>query len=231
MFVIPLAAGIIAAAFSAVVLKQYWHRRRAYQLGWGAALAMFAVAAGFETSGVGTGWTGFTYHGYYLFGGVLNVGWLGVGSLLLMSPRRIGPVAAVCMGILTVIAIPGVLLSAVDAAHLQHAIPPRGTIGSPAIILAPLTNILGSIALIGGAVWSAWSAWDRGSPGGLVLGLALIAGGAFATAVTHSLAQTAGVYAVQPLGEALGIVVMFVGYLVVEAQRHFAARVLKPALR
>jgi hypothetical protein len=52
-----------------------------------------------------------------------------------------------------------------------------------------------------------------------VLGLAVLAAGAFIVAGGHSYAQTKGVYIAQPLSEALGILAMFAGYLVVEARR------------
>ena len=52
-----------------------------------------------------------------------------------------------------------------------------------------------------------------------MLGLAILAAGAFVVAGGHSYAQTKGVYVAQPLSEALGIVAMFTGYLVIEARR------------
>jgi hypothetical protein len=51
-----------------------------------------------------------------------------------------------------------------------------------------------------------------------VIGLAVLAAGAFIVAAGHSLAQTRGVYLAQPLSEALGIAAMFVGYLVIESR-------------
>jgi hypothetical protein len=51
-----------------------------------------------------------------------------------------------------------------------------------------------------------------------VVGLAVLAAGAFIVAGGHSFAQTRGVYVAQPVSEALGIVAMFVGYLVVESR-------------
>ena len=228
MFAIPLLAAVIAAVFAGVVLQQFGRRGHMHQLYWGSALAMFALAAAFETFGAAHGWTATSYRGYYLFGGVLNVGWLGVGSVQLISPRRVGPVAAIVMLILSVAAIPAVIVSHVDASLLSAAVPGRGAIAAPAIIFAPVTNILGTVALVGGAAWSAWRAWRRGAPPGLVLGLVILAAGAFVVAGTHSYAQTAGVYAIQPVGEAIGIVGMFVGYLVIEAQRQPAARASRP---
>jgi hypothetical protein len=56
-----------------------------------------------------------------------------------------------------------------------------------------------------------------------VLGLAVLAAGAFIVAGGHTLARTKGVYVVQPLSEALGIAAMFTGYLVIEARRELAS--------
>jgi hypothetical protein len=52
-----------------------------------------------------------------------------------------------------------------------------------------------------------------------VLGLAILAAGAFVVAGGHSYAQSKGVYAAQPLSEAVGIIAMFAGFLVIEARR------------
>ena len=106
VFVIPLIAGAVGGAFAAVVGRQYLSRRKTYQAIWAIALAMFAAAALFETAGQAFGWSDATYRGYYLFGGLLNVGWLGLGSLLLLARRgtywvllslsRMGSIASQC---------------------------------------------------------------------------------------------------------------------------------------
>jgi hypothetical protein len=51
-----------------------------------------------------------------------------------------------------------------------------------------------------------------------VLGLAILAAGAFIVAGGHSYAQSKGVYVAQPLSEAAGIIAMFGGFLVIEAR-------------
>ena len=52
-----------------------------------------------------------------------------------------------------------------------------------------------------------------------MLGLAILAAGAFIVAGGHTYAQSKGVYLAQPLSEAAGIVAMFAGFLVIEARR------------
>lgn len=216
---VPLVAAVVGAVFSSAVLRQFAARRKPYQAAWGVALAMFAVAAAAETWGVAAGWNGTSYRVYYLFGAILNVGWLAVGTVYVLGARRAGHVAAALMAVISVAAVAGVLASRTDAALLHADVPARGAISAPATFFPLVTNIVGSVVLIGGAAWSAWRALRAGAPGGRVLGTALIAGGAFVVAGGHSYAQTRGVYVIQPASEAVGIVVMFAGYLAVEAGR------------
>jgi hypothetical protein len=217
VFVIPLIAGAIGGAFAAVVARQYLNRRKPYQAIWAIALAMFAAAALFETAGLAFGWSDGTYKGYYLFGGLLNVGWLGLGSLLLLSSPRTGRIATMVMVLISVGALFAVIAAHTDPNLLKAQVPPRGAIDVPAV-LPLVTNLGGSLLLIGGAAWSAWRAARAGAPRNRVVGLVILAAGAFIVAGGHSFAQTRGVYLAQPVSEALGIAAMFVGYLVVESR-------------
>jgi hypothetical protein len=218
VFVVPLIAAVVGGVFAVVVGRQYLSRRKPYQAIWALALAMFAVAALFESAGQAFGWSDATYKGYYLFGGLLNVGWLGIGSLLLVTSPAVGRVAVITMVVISAIGLVAVLLAHTDAALLRAQVPARGAIDVPAL-LPVVTNVGGSLLLIGGAAWSAWKAARAGAPRNRVVGLALIAAGAFIVAGGHSFAQSRGVYIAQPLSEAVGIVAMFAGYVTVEARR------------
>jgi hypothetical protein len=218
MFVLPLLAGVVGLVFGGLVFRQYRERHKPYQGAWALALLLFGVAALVEAYGTAAGWSGGAYKVYYLLGGILNVGWLAVGTLYLLAPGRVGTIAAVVMAVISIAAIPAVLVSATHAGLLHAAVPPRGAITGPATYFPLLTNVAGSVILIGGAAWSAFAAYRRSGPGTRVLGTALIAAGAFIVAGTHSMAQVGGAYAIQPAGEAAGIVVMFLGYLAVESR-------------
>src|SRR4029453_17357432 len=84
-WLLPTVAAAASAAFAAAVLRQYAARRRPYQLAWGIALAVFAVASLALTVGVTAGWTPLSFKLYYLFGAVLNVPWLALGTVLLLG--------------------------------------------------------------------------------------------------------------------------------------------------
>jgi len=216
--VIPLIAAVVGAAFAVVVGRQYLRRRKPYQAIWALALAMFGVAAAFETVGQLAGWSDATYKGYYLFGGLLNVGWLGLGSLLLLVPPRAGRWAVMVMVLISLISVVAVLASHTNPNLLKAQVPARGAIDVPGV-LPLITNLGGSLLLVGGAAYSAWKAARAGAPRNRVLGLAILAVGAFIVAGGHSYAQSKSVYVAQPLSEAVGIVAMFAGFLVIEARR------------
>jgi hypothetical protein len=222
VFLIPLVAALVGAAFAVVVGRQYATRRKPYQAIWALALAMFGVAAAFETVGQLAGWSDATYKGYYLFGGLLNVGWLGTGSLLLLVPPRVGRATVIAMTVVSLICVVAVLMSHTNPLLLKAQVPPRGAI-DVAAVLPLITNVGGSLLLVGGAAWSAWKSARAGAPGNRVLGLAILAAGAFLVAGGHSYAQTKGVYLAQPLSEAAGIVAMFGGFLVIEARRELVS--------
>ena len=215
---IPLISAVVSAAFAVVVARQYSARRKSYQAVWALALAMFGVAAAFEAAGQLAGWTDSTYKGYYLFGGLLNVGWLGIGSLLILTTPRVGRVAVIVMAVISLICVVAVLASHTNPTLLKAQVPARGAI-DVAAVLPLITNLGGSLLLVGGAAWSAWKSARAGAARNRVLGLAILAAGAFIVAGGHSYAQTKGVYVAQPASEALGIVAMFAGYLVIEARR------------
>jgi hypothetical protein len=219
VFVLPFAAALVAGGFAAGVLRHFRGRGRSYHLVWAGALGLFAVAALAEGIAGIWGWSPVVYRVYYLCGGLLSVGWLGVGSLLLVFPRRLGPIAAWVMLTLTLVSAVAVALAPIDAALLHEAEPGRGTIGAPASVLAPITNTLGLAALVGVALASGWGAWRHRAPGTRILGVLAIGLGALVAGVVHGLlGQVTGHHELAPVGELVGVTLMFIGYAVVEAR-------------
>jgi hypothetical protein len=222
-------AALIGAGFSILLTRQFLVRRKPHQMAWAIALGMFSLAALVETIGFASGWTDLAYRTYYLLGGLLNVTWLALGTLYLFKPGRTGNLAAAIVIALSLLSVVAIFASTTDPTSLRATIPPpRHALIGPAVILAPILNILGSVVLIGGAALSAWTAWRRHGPINTVIGTATLAAGAFVIAGGHSFAQTYGVYILQPLSEAFGITLMFGGYLIVEIKLHPS---LQPSLR
>lgn len=76
------AAAAVAAVFTVALVRRYVARGRTNPalLSWAVSLAMFALASAALALGAGAGWTGATFRVFYLFGGVLVVPWLAVGT-------------------------------------------------------------------------------------------------------------------------------------------------------
>ncbi|MDP9246335.1 MAG: hypothetical protein M3O64_06730, partial [Chloroflexota bacterium] len=155
MILLPAITALVAAAFAVVVVRQYVGHRKTYQLMWATGFAMFAVAAfaGYLARSGGT--TETEYRLFYLFGAILNVAWLALGTLYLLAPRRWADLALAAVALLSLVAAYAVVAAPVDvtaAADSGRGFPN----GSLARILAGVGSGLGSIVLVAGALWSAW---------------------------------------------------------------------------
>ncbi len=80
---VDAAAAAVAALFSGTLVRRYYLRGRTNRalLYWSVALAMFALAAGALAYGALVGWSSGPFRFYYLFGGVLTVPWLALGTV------------------------------------------------------------------------------------------------------------------------------------------------------
>jgi hypothetical protein len=230
-----LAATLISAAFAGTLWMQYRAKPRPYLLVWSIALAFYAIAALTEVIGAAGGWTPFLYRTYYFFGAIILVGVLALGTIYLLAPRF----SRVALWILIVLAAIG--LAAVLGAHLQavkletHQVPDADTIKAQgglfnvlAILMAAVLNIVGSVILIGGALWSAYGAWRKGGAQSRLLANILIAAGAFIVAGASTLTRLFHVYELFYVGQAIGVLVMFGGFLAAQRAPRRAAN-LEPA--
>lgn len=81
----------VASAVFTVQLVRRWHaggRRNAALRHWAVGLALFCVASATLLLGEVRGWSAASFRVFYLFGGVLNVPWLALGSVTINSTDR-----------------------------------------------------------------------------------------------------------------------------------------------
>ena len=76
----------VSVLFAVAMALRYARRRRPYQLVWTIGLAMFAAAALAGVLARAGGATESEYRLFYLFGAILNVAWLALGTLYLLTP-------------------------------------------------------------------------------------------------------------------------------------------------
>jgi hypothetical protein len=212
-WLLPAVAAVASAAFALAVLRQYAARRRPHQLAWGVALTMFAVASLALLVGVTAGWTPLSFKVYYLFGAVLNVPWLALGTVELLAARATGRAYLAGLGVFTVLSLVLVVLARVDPGDLAGRLLPEGKEFLPAAVrvLAVLGNLVGTVIVVGGAVSSGLALRSRRDLRPRFEGNVLIALGVL-------LAAGGGVFAFLAssdklaLGLALGASVMYLGF-------------------
>lgn len=201
-WIIPFLAGTVAAFFAAMVWKQWAQRRRYHQLAWATGLTLYAVATLLDAKVALQGWTVPDYRVFFVVA-ASNVGFLGLGTILLARSGEWGRLFAVFVILGTLVAAIGQFAVPLDAAQLDgtaHHIP----FSQPARWAFLLLNVIGGLALIGGALLS----WRQTRSRGVLL----IGAGALLPFLGGSLSTIAGLD-LRVLLQFLGIVVMFVGYL------------------
>lgn len=211
---LPFLSSAISFLFTAAVFQRYWRLRKAHLLLWGIGLAMYCLGGLCEALYGAFGWNELVFRLWYLSGAMLVAAWLGQGTVYLLAPRR---VANVLMAILLLGSIYGAfrIFSAelepslmIIAGELSgHAIITKGV-----RILTPFFNTYGLITLVGGALYSAWIFWRRRVLLNRVIGNILIAVGAMAPAFGGVFSRL-GVSEYLYLGEFLGVILMFTGFL------------------
>ena len=214
----PILSSVITLIFAATVLQRYVRRRHLYLAFWGVGLTMYGIGVLCEALHTAVGWNPLLFRLWYLFGAILVAAWLGQGTVYLLVRKRVAHV-------LTLFLVIGSLYGAmrVFSATLDPSLLPQGELSGKAIItpgvrlLTPFFNVYGLVALAGGAVYSAWGFWRKRVMPNRVVGNILIAVGALAPSLA-GLFSRLGVAGYLYLGELLGAVLMYAGFLLSTAR-------------
>jgi hypothetical protein len=212
-WLLPGVAAAASAAFAVAVLRQYAARRRPYQLAWGIALSMFTVASLALTAGVVAGWSPVSFKLYYLFGAVLNVPWLALGTVELLAGPAARRAYLAALAAFTLVSVVLVGLARVSAADLAGRLLPEGKEFLPVAVrvLAVVGNSVGTLVVVGGAVASGLAMRSRRDLRPRFEGTLLIALGVLLAASGGVLAFLASSDKLA-LGLAVGASVMYLGF-------------------
>ena len=80
-------AVLVSVAFGLSTLERWLARRKPHELAWTVSLAMFAVASLAYFSAAALGWGELNFRVFYLFGAILNVPFLALGTVYLLARR------------------------------------------------------------------------------------------------------------------------------------------------
>jgi hypothetical protein len=204
---------VISAAFAIVMARRWSARRKPHEAAWAIGLAMFAVAAAAGVWRQSAGPTDLNYGVFYLFGAILNVAWLAQGTLYFHVPARVARASLWALVAFSVLAAVVVFVTPVDLAKAADT--GRGFEAYPLPrILAGIGSGIGSLVLIGGALWSAWVFVTKRHNGRSALGNVIIAVGVLVAAAGGTAAFT-GATGIVEWTNAVGVLLIFIGFLLV----------------
>ena len=158
---------------------------------------------------------------WYITGAMLTAAWLGQGTLYLLV-RKPGVAHAAMLGLAlaSVLAIIAVMFAPMNPAaayniHVPASVQYKAILSRSALIitLTILLNIYGTLALVGGAIYSAFIFWRKRVLPNRVVGNILIAAGALLIGTASTLTRL-GYGEFLYLGELLSAILMFVGFRV-----------------
>ena len=211
--IIPLISTIVSFVFGVTVLDQYFARRQPFQLLWTIGLFMYGISAFTEFYTETYGLHLIMFRLWYFFGAICVAAYLGQGTVYLLLRRR---TAHILMAILVVLSIYGAvrLFSANIDLGTAKRLTDKIIVPTDVGILTGLLNVYGTVALVGGALYSAWIFWRKRILPHRVVSNVLIAVGALLPAIGGSLlrlgtARGAPFYIL----ELAGVIIIFIGFL------------------
>lgn len=216
-WLLPLLTGLVGLAFGTHVLHRWRTQRRVHQLLWAAGLLAYGLASLAEARVALAGWTPLLYRLYFPLAAGL-VGLLGAGTVALQArPRRARGFALLVAALVTAAAVGPWTVDLAPGSEVPHddgtvRLDDAGTdLGADAVPLPHpsrvaflLLNVLGGLALVGGAFLTWHRTGDRA--------ILLVAVGALVPFLGGSL-STLGLPDPRITAQFAGVVVMYAGYL------------------
>jgi hypothetical protein len=154
---LAVAAALVALAFAASTFERWLAKRRRHELVWSLALGFFCLAALSLAAGAALGWAPLTFRLFYLFGAIVNVPFLALGTVYLLGGQRRGDVTSAVVALLCAFAA-GVVLTEPLRGPLPAGELVQGSqvFGPGPRIFAALFSAVGAMTIFLGAAWSAF---------------------------------------------------------------------------
>ncbi len=224
IFTYPFFASVImmlvTGIFAFLVLRSWWHKRRPHLFAWGFGLALYFVAS-FAQVWLKFEWNPTLYRLWYWSGALMIPPWLGMGTVFLLVRR--GSIARNVFAALILVSAmtfvwmfitpltpPEPWVQGADLVALTDDIMPpfSGSVRG----FVPITNGLGTLMLIGGAIYSARLFAAKQIMRNRVIGNWFIAAGGLLPA-TGGYFIRIDMTAFKYTADLLGAVLIFVGYV------------------
>ncbi|HUC38993.1 MAG TPA: hypothetical protein VL944_02590 [Candidatus Acidoferrum sp.] len=159
-FILELIVGFIAAAITIVLFQKYIMKRRSYQLLWGIGMLFWAITAFTQAYSLQLGWPVWMYL-LYFFSAMALAGFLGAGTLGLITRHRLVFKLYVLFNIVALVA----LAYALAVVHVNQTELAQIVVGGQALpgaaigIIAIIINIPALVTFAGGAAYTYIRTW------------------------------------------------------------------------
>ena len=210
---VAVFAALVALAFAFSTYERWTLRGRRHELAWSISLFQFSVAAAALAAGSGMGWSGPVFRTFFLFGAILNVPWLAVGTVYLLAGERRGDRTAAGVALFSAFSA-GVLMTARFTSDLPTEELARGKDVFEVLprVLAAAGSGIGASVVFAGAAWSALR-FIRSVPR-MAVANTLIAAGTLVLSASGLLNSLLGEMLAFSVTLAVGVTVLFMGFLV-----------------
>lgn len=221
------SATLVATAFALSTFDRWRRRGQPQELAWTVAMTLFIIGSGALWWAETTGWSMFTFRVFFLAGAVLNVAWLALGTIYLLTNknfadqlrRALVALSAFSAGVIAVAPMKRDIIDGeFPAARELFGVLPR--------IMAAVGSGLPALIIIFGALWSTWrviksqnpnlkSAAQRNviAPARLAFGNLLVAVGTFVLSASGTVAGRLGKDRAFAITLLVGLCILFIGFL------------------
>ena len=216
--VIPFLSSLLSFVFAGVILYRYQQRKGLHLLLWGIGMIFYGVG-GFCEGYYGVfGWNPFVFRLWYLFGAILVAAWLGQGTVYLLAKKSWAHGLMVILVLGSLFGAYRVFGAELDPSLMTTSLHTGSEMSGHAIVtdgvrsLTPFFNLYGTVALGGGAAYSAWIFGRKRVLLHRSIGNVLIAVGAILPAFGGTFSR-AGFSGALYITELLGAIFIFIGFL------------------
>ena len=216
--IIPFISSIVSFVFAVIIFKRYADRRGTHLLIWGIGMVFYGIGGFCEAYFGALGWNPLIFRMWYLFGAILVAAWLGQGTVYLLAKRNWANALTAVLILGSVYAAFRVFTAELDPTLMTSSIHTGSELSGHAIVtpgirtLTPIFNLYGTVALVGGAVYSAYIFWRKRILLHRTLGNLMIAVGALAPAFGGAFSRF-GISGALYYGEFFGAILLFAGFI------------------
>jgi hypothetical protein len=220
MHYVPILSTLVTFSFAVAVFSRYLKKHHAHLLVWTIGLIFYGIGTLSEVI-LGLTFSGVVLKFWYLSGAMMAAAWLGEGTIhLLVRKHAVALTLTIILGVLSVLSAVLIFTTSLTpaAAGYQVAQPISSqykdilTRGGFTLFLTILLNTYGTLALVGGAVYSVIIFLRKHILMHRMIGSIFIAVGGIAPALAGSFVNL-GLPDLLYLSEFIGAILMYIGFL------------------